>query len=107
MDYRSRHADRVDYYSMIVARRGKLGARGRTTALRSDIPDGKLVALVDDALAGHVPPSRQPSENTTEVAALAAELGYSDQAHLVRDFTDAVGEAPQRYANRVRKLPDA
>jgi AraC-like DNA-binding protein len=31
-------------------------------------------------------------------AALAAELGYSDQAHLVRDFTSAVGTPPDRYA---------
>nr|WP_246323894.1 helix-turn-helix domain-containing protein [Petropleomorpha daqingensis] len=31
-------------------------------------------------------------------AALAAELGYADQAHLVRDFTRVVGEPPARYA---------
>ncbi|RSN62281.1 MULTISPECIES: AraC family transcriptional regulator [Actinomadura] len=31
-------------------------------------------------------------------AALAGELGYYDQAHLVRDFTAAVGEPPARYA---------
>jgi AraC-like DNA-binding protein len=31
-------------------------------------------------------------------AALAAELGYADQAHLVRDFTAVVGEPPARYA---------
>ncbi|MBE1530773.1 AraC family transcriptional regulator [Actinomadura algeriensis] len=31
-------------------------------------------------------------------AALADELGYYDQAHLVRDFTAAVGEPPARYA---------
>jgi AraC-like DNA-binding protein len=31
-------------------------------------------------------------------AAVAAELGYSDQAHLVRDFTAAVGTPPARYA---------
>jgi AraC-like DNA-binding protein len=29
---------------------------------------------------------------------LAAELGYSDQAHLVRDFTAIVGVPPARYA---------
>jgi AraC-like DNA-binding protein len=33
-------------------------------------------------------------------AALAADLGYADQAHLVRDFTAAVGEPPMRYARR-------
>ncbi|MFD5427056.1 DUF6597 domain-containing transcriptional factor [Streptomyces sp. NPDC127084] len=31
-------------------------------------------------------------------AALAAELGYSDQAHLVRDFTTTVGVPPTAYA---------
>jgi AraC-like DNA-binding protein len=31
-------------------------------------------------------------------AALAADLGYSDQAHLTRDFTAAVGASPARYA---------
>ena len=33
-------------------------------------------------------------------AALAAELGYSDQAHLVRDFTAQVGAPPARYARQ-------
>ncbi|MDJ0344596.1 AraC family transcriptional regulator [Streptomyces sp. H10-C2] len=31
-------------------------------------------------------------------AALAADLGYSDQAHLTRDFTATVGAPPARYA---------
>jgi AraC-like DNA-binding protein len=31
-------------------------------------------------------------------AALAGELGYADQAHLIRDFTRVVGEPPARYA---------
>jgi AraC-like DNA-binding protein len=31
-------------------------------------------------------------------AALATELGYADQAHLVRDFSRVVGEPPARYA---------
>jgi AraC-like DNA-binding protein len=35
-------------------------------------------------------------------AAVAAELGYSDQAHLVRDFTAAVGTPPARYAREAR-----
>jgi AraC-like DNA-binding protein len=33
-------------------------------------------------------------------AALAAELRYADQAHLVRDFTDLFGESPTHYARR-------
>jgi AraC-like DNA-binding protein len=33
-----------------------------------------------------------------DLVALAAELGYSDQAHLTRDFTALIGEPPARYA---------
>jgi AraC-like DNA-binding protein len=31
-------------------------------------------------------------------AVLAADLGYSDQAHLTRDFTATLGVPPTRYA---------
>jgi AraC-like DNA-binding protein len=34
-------------------------------------------------------------------AGLATELGYSDQAHLVRDFTATVGVPPTAYARQV------
>ncbi|GAB3970734.1 helix-turn-helix domain-containing protein [Plantactinospora veratri] len=33
-------------------------------------------------------------------AALAAELGYADQPHFVRDFRKMFGESPTRYAER-------
>ncbi|MEU6739990.1 helix-turn-helix domain-containing protein [Streptosporangium sandarakinum] len=33
-----------------------------------------------------------------DLATLAAELGYTDQAHLTRDFTAAVGMSPAAYA---------
>jgi AraC-like DNA-binding protein len=33
-------------------------------------------------------------------ARLAAELGYADQSHLSRDFTEIVGETPTQYAQR-------
>jgi transcriptional regulator GlxA family with amidase domain len=38
------------------------------------------------------------SDAPVDWARLAAELGYCDQAHLVRDFTNAIGTPPARYA---------
>ncbi|MEU2156795.1 helix-turn-helix domain-containing protein [Streptomyces sp. NPDC019396] len=38
-------------------------------------------------------------------AALAAELGYSDQAHLVRDFTATVGVPPTAYSAHAAQSP--
>ncbi|WP_232241367.1 AraC family transcriptional regulator [Kutzneria sp. 744] len=37
---------------------------------------------------------------TIDWAGLAAELGYADQAHFVRDFTKMFGESPTHYAQR-------
>jgi AraC-like DNA-binding protein len=36
-------------------------------------------------------------------SALALELGYSDQAHFVRDFRALVGTSPAAYARKVRR----
>lgn len=38
------------------------------------------------------------AETEVQWAGLAADLGYSDQAHLVRDFTQTVGVSPAAYA---------
>ncbi|MFD9396005.1 DUF6597 domain-containing transcriptional factor [Streptomyces sp. NPDC060000] len=38
------------------------------------------------------------AEQAVDWAALAADLGYADQAHLVRDFTATVGVPPATYA---------
>jgi AraC-like DNA-binding protein len=38
------------------------------------------------------------------LAKLAAELGYSDQAHLAHDFRATVGRAPSAFAKRKAKL---
>ncbi|WP_030235138.1 helix-turn-helix domain-containing protein [Streptomyces sp. NRRL S-350] len=46
----------------------------------------------------HEAAERAVSGGELDLAALAAELGYADQAHLTRDFTAAVGVSPARYA---------
>ena len=35
-----------------------------------------------------------------DLAALAVELGWFDQAHFTRDFTALVGQSPAAYARR-------
>ncbi|MFC4592139.1 DUF6597 domain-containing transcriptional factor [Sphaerisporangium corydalis] len=37
-----------------------------------------------------------------DLATLATELGYTDQAHLTRDFTAAIGLPPATYARLIR-----
>jgi len=46
----------------------------------------------------HEAMERATAHPGTDWSRLAAELGYSDQAHLIRDFTAAVGVTPSVYA---------
>jgi AraC-like DNA-binding protein len=46
----------------------------------------------------HEAAERLRAEASVSHAALAAELGYSDQAHFVRDFKAMVGSSPAVYA---------
>ncbi|MEL7157444.1 MAG: helix-turn-helix domain-containing protein [Actinomycetota bacterium] len=50
----------------------------------------RLQEAADAALSG----------DAVDWADTAARLGYYDQAHLVRDFTDVIGQAPAAYARR-------
>jgi AraC-like DNA-binding protein len=45
---------------------------------------------------------RLGSDAEADLAGLAAELGYADQAHLARDFRALVGRPPAAYARRQR-----
>jgi AraC-like DNA-binding protein len=38
-------------------------------------------------------------------AELALELGYHDQAHLIRDFKTQIGLTPAAYAQRCASAP--
>ncbi|MFF3460841.1 DUF6597 domain-containing transcriptional factor [Streptomyces sp. NPDC002619] len=44
---------------------------------------------------------RAETDRAVDWASLAADLGYADQAHLVRDFTATVGVPPAAYAQAV------
>jgi len=46
----------------------------------------------------HEAAERADSGELVDWAELAADLGYADQAHLTRDFTDTIGVPPTRYA---------
>jgi AraC-like DNA-binding protein len=46
----------------------------------------------------HEAAARAAGGSRLDLVRLAAELGYSDQAHLTRDFTALVGSPPARYA---------
>jgi AraC-like DNA-binding protein len=46
----------------------------------------------------HEAAARADSGEPVDWAALAADLGYADQAHLTRDFTATIGVPPSRYA---------
>ncbi|SDR73499.1 AraC-type DNA-binding protein [Actinopolymorpha singaporensis] len=50
----------------------------------------------------HEAVQRAAEDHDPDWVRLAADLGYSDQAHLVRDFTAATGQSPTRYARATR-----
>ena len=50
----------------------------------------------------HEAAERLAADPSVAQSALAAELGYSDQAHFIRDFKAVVGTAPAAYARSAR-----
>jgi AraC-like DNA-binding protein len=48
----------------------------------------------------HEVTERMAAGQPVDWAGLAAELGYTDQAHFTRDFTTMFGESPTHYARR-------
>ena len=52
----------------------------------------------------HEAAARLANDASTDVAAIANELGYFDQAHFSRDFKRLVGMPPARYAAQYRSI---
>jgi hypothetical protein len=50
----------------------------------------------------HEAAARAAAGTAVDWVRLAAELGYSDQAHFTRDFTATIGVPPATYAKAVR-----
>jgi AraC-like DNA-binding protein len=48
----------------------------------------------------HEVTERMAQGTTIDWATLAADLGYTDQAHFIRDFKNMFGEPPTQYADR-------
>jgi AraC-like DNA-binding protein len=42
------------------------------------------------------------SEGAADLAGLALDLGYADQAHFIRDFKRLVGRPPAGYARSIQ-----
>jgi AraC-like DNA-binding protein len=47
--------------------------------------------------------ARVAADETIDWADLAIELGFADQAHLIRAFTATVGTSPAAYAREVHR----
>ena len=64
-----------------------------------------LIAYPLAARAGFMPRRHWESiDMPIEDAALASELGYSDQAHFARDFKSIVGMSPAAYGRAAGRM---
>ena len=92
---RDRSLTRVDELAERCGRSVRWLQRGFADAVglpvKQVIRMARLREVAERALPGEV-----------DWAAVAVDLGYTDQAHLVRDFTAAVGTSPARYARAAR-----
>ncbi|MFB7518185.1 DUF6597 domain-containing transcriptional factor [Streptomyces sp. NPDC056144] len=93
-------ADRAIRRASQLAAASGLSARSLQRLFASHVGVGPKWVILRYRI--HEALERAESAGTVEAAvdwpALAAELGYSDQAHLVRDFTATIGVPPTAYA---------
>ena len=82
-------------------------ARLHEAALRADTGGSACPGQDDACPGGDDPPATPRKGGGVDWAALAADLGYADQAHLTRDFTATLGMPPSRYAARAGDRADS
>ncbi|AEN10631.1 MULTISPECIES: helix-turn-helix domain-containing protein [unclassified Streptomyces] len=88
--------DRTLLRADALARAGGLSARSLQRLFSAYVGVGPKWVLLRHRI--HEALRRAATDPEPDWAALAADLGYSDQAHLVRDFTATVGVPPTAFA---------
>ncbi|MFE4689299.1 DUF6597 domain-containing transcriptional factor [Streptomyces sp. NPDC056749] len=81
-----------------LARAGGLSVRSLQRLFSNCVGVGPKWVILRHRI--HEALQRAGSDPEPDWARLAADLGYSDQAHLVRDFTATVGVPPAAFAQR-------
>ncbi|MDF6020385.1 helix-turn-helix domain-containing protein [Streptomyces sp. JH34] len=81
-----------------LARAGGLSVRSLQRLFSTCVGVGPKWVILRHRI--HEALQRAGSDPDPDWARLAADLGYSDQAHLVRDFTATVGVPPAAFAQR-------
>lgn len=81
-----------------LARAGGLSVRSLQRLFSTCVGVGPKWVILRHRIHGAL--RRAGSDPEPDWARLAADLGYSDQAHLVRDFTATVGVPPAAFAQR-------
>ncbi|WP_031085035.1 DUF6597 domain-containing transcriptional factor [Streptomyces sp. NRRL WC-3549] len=89
--------DRTLLRADALARAGGLSARSLQRLFSTYVGVGPKWVILRHRI--HEALQRAAADPEPDWATLAADLGYSDQAHLVRDFTATVGAPPSAFAS--------
>lgn len=84
-----------------ITRRARIGRRTLQRLFREYV--GVTPKWVIQCYRLHEAADRLASDEDVDLAALALELGYADQAHFARDFRAVVGRTPAAYGRDARR----